>query len=186
MASLASVSLLYGVLPIIMQRPHLRSAANSGAAMFFDPTREERIARLEQRLGLARVITAELISDVIAQACLRFAAHGGAAKAAVNRLIESRACTDATLALVELELPQWKLRRIIHENGEWLCSLSKQSRLPVGVDEVVEASHEDLPLAILIAFLRARRDAAVSAASLTTVPEVRPVPGYAMCCDNFA
>ena len=28
----------------------------------------------------------------------------------------------AALALVELELPAWKLRRLIYEDGEWLCS----------------------------------------------------------------
>jgi hypothetical protein len=49
-----------------------------------------------------------------------------------------------------------------------------------------EASHEDLPLAILIALLRARRAAAASAASLTAVPQVRAAPGEAVCSDNFA
>jgi hypothetical protein len=153
--------------------------------MFFDPTREERLAKLEQRLRRARVITAELISDVIAQACLRFAAHGAAAKAAVNRLIESGAWTDATLALVALELPQWKLRRIVHDNGEWHCSLSMQPQLPFGLDDIAEASHEILALAILIALLEARRAAAVSAAGRTAVPQVSK-PSSALCCDNFA
>jgi len=37
-------------------------------------------------------------------------------------LIESEAWTEAALALVELELPLWKLRRLVHEEGIWLCS----------------------------------------------------------------
>jgi hypothetical protein len=154
--------------------------------MFFDPTREERFTRLEQRLRRAPVITGELISDVIAQACLRFAAHGAAAKATVNRLIESRAWTDATLALVELELPQWKLRRIVHDNGEWHCSLSRQPQLPFGLDDIAEASHEILALAILMTLLEARRAAAVNTAGRTAVPQVRSEPIPALCCDNFA
>jgi hypothetical protein len=49
----------------------------------------------------------------------------------VNQLIEAGAWADATLAMVELELPYWNLRRLVHEDGEWLCSLSKQPNLPV-------------------------------------------------------
>jgi hypothetical protein len=151
--------------------------------MLFDPKHDEHLGRLEQRLRRAQAITLELLSEVIAEGCVRFAAHGAAAKAGVNRLIESGAWTDATLALVELELPQWKLRRLVYEDGEWLCSLSRQPRLPLGLDELAEAGHEILPLAILIALLQARRAAAVSA---TAVPQVRPVSGHAVCCDNFA
>jgi hypothetical protein len=152
----------------------------------FDPKHDEHLGRLEDQLRRAQAITPELMSQVIAGACIRFAAHGAAAKARVNRLIESGAWTDATLALVELELPQWKLRRLVYEDGEWLCSLSKEPRLPLDLDELAEAGHEILPLAILIALLEARRAAAVSATSATAVPQVRPVPGYAVCCDNFA
>ena len=154
--------------------------------MLFDPKHEERLGRLEEQLRRAQAITPELMSDVIAEACVRFAAHGAAAKARVNRLIESGAWTDATLALVELELPQWKLRRLVYEDGEWLCSLSRQPQLPLGLDELAEASHEILPLAILIALVQARRAAAASTTGVTAVPQVRPVAGYAVCCDNFA
>jgi hypothetical protein len=164
-------------------RPHTRGQFERRHVL--RSTREERFARLEQRLRRARVITAELISDVIAQACLRFAAHGAAAKAAVNRLIESGAWTDAALALVELELPQWKLRRIVHDNGEWYCSLSRQPQLPFGLDDIAEASHEILALAILMTLLEARRAAAVNAAGRTAVPQVSK-PSSALCCDNFA
>jgi hypothetical protein len=153
--------------------------------MLFDPKHDGHLGRLEMQLRRAEAITPELMSEVIAEACLRFAALGAAAKARVNRLVEFGAWTDAALALIELELPQWKLRRLVYEDGEWLCSLSKQPRLPLGLDELAEAGHEILPLAILIAFVQARRVAA-SATDVTTVPQVRPVPGHAVCCDNFA
>ena len=150
--------------------------------MLFDP----KCQKLEEHLRCAHAITPELISDVIAQACTRFPAHNRTVKDKVNRLIESGAWTDAMLALVELELPQWKLRRMIYEDGEWLCSLSKRPQLPLEFDEVAEASHEILPLAILIALLQARRSTVVGATGMAMVPHVRSVPGYAMCCDNLA
>jgi hypothetical protein len=153
--------------------------------MLFDPKPEQYLGRLEAQLRRAQAPTAELISDVIAEACVCFAARGGAAKLRIRRLIESGAWTDAALALLELELPQWKLRRIVYEDGEWHCALSRHPQLPLELDEVAEASHEILPLALLVALLQASRDVAASAARVTAVPRVDPTPG-AICCDNFA
>jgi hypothetical protein len=154
--------------------------------MFFDPTDGQRLASLEQRLRSARAVTPELLSDVIAQACPRLAALRAAAKAAVNRLIKSHAFTDAALAVLELELPQWRLRRIVHGDGEWHCALSRHPQLPLGLGDIVEASHEVLALAILIALLDARRAVASTAVDRTAVPQVRPRSGTPLCCDNFA
>ena len=154
--------------------------------MLFYPKYEAQLGVLEERLRRAHALTPDLLSDVIAQACTRFATHGATAKAKIDRLLESGAWTDATLALLELELPHWKLRRLIYEDGEWLCSLSNQPKLPLDLDDVAESSHESLPLAILSAFLAARRATAASAARSTAVPQVPPVEGHAMCCDNFA
>ena len=151
--------------------------------MLFDPKHD--LNRLEARLRGAQKITADLISDVISQACVRFPAHATLAKARVNRLIQSGAWTDATLALLELELPQWKVRRLVQDGGEWLCTLSKHLELPLGLDEAVEATHEVLALAILTALLQARSTAA-STTRATAVPQVRPSSGYAVCCDNFS
>jgi hypothetical protein len=148
-------------------------AVNSGAAMFLDSTDEQRLAGLEQRLRRAHAITPELMLAVMAQARPRFAAHGAAATAAGNRLIE-------------FELPQWRLRRIVHEDGAWHCSLSRLPHLPFGLGDIVEASHEVLALAIVIALLDARRAAAVTAVDRTAVPKVRAGSAAAACCDNFA
>ena len=82
---------------------------------------------------------------------------------------------------------QWKLRRLIYEDGEWHCSLSKHIGLPASLDELAEASHESQPLAILSALLEARRNSLAAAESRPqSVPQVRPTRGYAICCDNFA
>jgi hypothetical protein len=154
--------------------------------MLFDPKCEQRFGRLEQQLRRAHALTPGIMADVIGEACTRLTSQSPAAKAKLDRLIESGAWTDAALALVELELPQWKLRRIVYEDGEWLCSLSKQPRLPLGLDEVAEASHGVMSLAILIALFEARRAAASSVSDVSTVPRVRPLPGYAVCCDSFS
>jgi len=92
---------------------------------------------------------------------------------------------DAALALIELELPQWQVRRIAYDEGEWYCALSRQRELPEWLDQSIETQHADLPLAILSAFVEAQRVPAPS--SRTSVP---PVPSnalyVALCCDNFS
>jgi len=113
--------------------------------------------------------------------------HRAGMAARIDQLIEAGAWSDAALALIELELPGWKLRRLVYEDGEWFCSLSKQPNLPVGFDDTADARHEVLPLAILSAFLEARRTtSAVRQTSSPTVPQVQPTSGIVICCDNFA
>src|SRR5665213_1260292 len=91
------------------------------------------------------------------------------------------------LTLIELELPAWKLRRLVYEDGEWFCSLSKQPNLPVALDDTADARHEVLPLAILSAFVEARcTTSAARETSSPTVPQVQPTSGIVICCDNFA
>jgi hypothetical protein len=152
--------------------------------MLFAPKHD--LDRLETRLRGAQAITLELMLDVMTQTCTRFAAQSRAAQARVDQLIEARAWTDAALALLELELPQWTVRRLVQENSKWLCTLSKQPQLPLGLDEVSEATHEVLPLAILIALLQVRCAVPVDATSSTAVPVVRASVGCAVNCDNFA
>ena len=65
------------------------------------------------RLRRADMATAELVADIIAGVCRRFPSLGQRGKTArVERLIRSGAWTDVALALIELELPQWQIRRI--------------------------------------------------------------------------
>ena len=136
---------------------------------------------LEKRLRRAHALTPDLMSDVIMKACTQ-PTH----QARVNQLIEAGAWTDATLAMVELELPSWNLRRLVREDGEWLCSLSKQPNLPVALDDTADASHQVLPLAILGALLEARRQTeAMRETGSQAVPQVQPTSGYAVCCANF-
>jgi hypothetical protein len=143
---------------------------------------------LVNQLGNATALTPDLIRHVIADSCTRLPALKNAGKATnIDRLVEVGAWCDAALTLIEIELPAWSVRRLVHENGEWFCSLTRQPNLPVALDDTVDANHQALPLAILGAFLEARRKMSATRETRSpTVPQVRPTSGYPICCDNFA
>jgi hypothetical protein len=133
----------------------------------------------DNRLHDAAAVTAGLISEVIGNTSRHLPVR-------IERMVESGAWTDAALALLELELPQWRLRRLAYDDGEWHCILSRQRELPEWLDQSVETRHTDLSLAILSALVDARRMPVPS--SGTSVPAVpRPAsPLYEpLCCDNF-
>jgi hypothetical protein len=149
----------------------------------FELAREARLEKLQAHVRRSRAITPELLTEVMAEACIRFFAYGNATKALFNQLVAHGAWTDAVLLLLQFELPQWKLKRILYDDGEWHCFLSKQPQFPLGFDEGAEARHEVLPLAMLIAFIKARSAGATAA---TSVPQVSVPPNCIVCCDNFA
>jgi hypothetical protein len=135
---------------------------------------------LDDRLHDALAVTADLVSEVIGTAGRRLPSR-------IKPLIESGAWTDAALALLELELPQWRLRRLAYDDGEWHCALSRQRELPDWLDQSIDAHHADLPLAILRAFVGARRQYAPSSRTSVPVVSSRVSPLYEpVCCDNFA
>jgi hypothetical protein len=143
---------------------------------------------LGERLRAAHRVTSELMSEVIGEACRRFPSMGQAEKTArIERLIGSGAWTDAALALIDLELPQWQVRRIAYDEGEWHCALSRQRELPEWLDQSVETHHADLALAILSAFVEVQRVTAPSSrTSVPTVPgDVNPLYEPVLS-DNFA
>jgi len=143
--------------------------------------------RLDGELRLAGRPTSELISRLAAGACPRIAALKGADPAIrIGRLIAAEAWTDAAMALIELEIPSWKVRSLVREGGEWLCSLSKQPNLSMELGDTIEASHELLPLAILRALVEARRRDSVAPRAISAVPLVRAASEPLICCDNFS
>src|SRR3978361_155478 len=109
---------------------------------------------LNERLRNANAVTAGLMSEVIRQAGRRFPSMRQGGKAAqLEPMIATGAWTDAALALVELELPLWQVRRLAYDEGEWYCALSRQRELPDWLDQSIEARPADLALAILSAFV---------------------------------
>jgi hypothetical protein len=143
---------------------------------------------LPDRLRNADAVTGELLSTVIGAVCRRVPSVGRPDKTAqIERLIASEAWTDAVLALLGLELPLWQVRRIIYDEGEWHCALSRQRELPEWLDQSIETHHPDLPMAILSAFVEARlADAPSSQSSVPAVPYDANASCEPLCCDNFA
>jgi hypothetical protein len=144
--------------------------------------------KLGDRLRDAPSVTATLMQEIVGRACRRFPSSRPTARTVrIERLIAAAAWTEAALALVDLELPQWQLRRIAYDGGEWHCALSRERELPDWLDQSIEAWHPDLALAILSAFVDAQ--GIVAQGTRTSVP---PVPrgadaiGMPFCCDNFA
>jgi hypothetical protein len=145
-------------------------------------------AELGDRLRNAYAVTAEFLSDIVSQTCRRFPSVGQSGKTArIERLIQSGAWTDAALALIDLELPQWQLRRIAYDEGEWHCALSRERELPDWLDQSAEGRHADLALAILSAFVEARRlSARADRTSVPMVPQKTDVFYQPVLTENFA
>ena len=149
---------------------------------------EQRIpADLGDQLRNAGYVTAEFLSDIIRATSRRLPSKPNARAARVKHLIQSQAWTDATLALIDLELPQWQIRRLTYDGGEWYCALSRQRDLPDWLDQSIEARHADLALAMLSAFVEAQRiNSTSSRTSVPAVPQHENLPYEPVCSDNFA
>jgi hypothetical protein len=141
--------------------------------------------RLDDELAAAPLATRKVFAKIIDSACYRIPVLSEKA-ARVDRLIEAGAWTDAALAVIALELPDWQLRRLEYDGGEWFCALSRAPNLPAMFDDTADASHELMPLAILRAFCRARRFAEIAPRAVSPVPQVSASPVSIICCDNFA
>ena len=140
--------------------------------------------RLDRQLVSAHAVTGALFQKVMQSAGERLSILRRAGKTAhIERLLEEAACTDAALALADIEMPNWKIRRLVFENDEWHCSLSRQPGLPIEFDEMAEANHAVLSLAVLRALIEGRR---INRAEPISAPADVPLDSSTMfCCDNF-
>jgi len=151
-------------------------------------TEHRDLGELIDRLRNAVETNAALMTEIMETACRRFPSTGQSEKTArIEQLIRSGAWTDAALALIDLELPLWQVRRIAYDDGDWYCALSRERELPDWLDQSIEVRHADLSLAILGAFVEAQCISAPS--SRTSVPIVNRAadPLYEpVCSDNFS
>jgi len=155
--------------------------------MSFGSDQAVLLDRLDEAVRFAPQPTRGLISKIIAGACSRIPVLSKTGKTTgIDHLVESGAWTDVALTLIALELPGWTLRRLIREDGQWHCSLSRQPNLPIDFDDTADATHEVMPFSILLAFLAARRRTALAARSVPAVPLAEPVLVGPICCENFA
>jgi hypothetical protein len=154
--------------------------------MLFNPKHADRLARSAERIRLAPAVTPELMSAVTGRACARLTVLQGRMGARIHGLIASSAWTDAALALIALELPQWRLRRLLYADGDWVCCLSREPNLPDALDDTVDARHMVMPLAILQACVEAlRRTDAVRDIPSPTTPCPTPTR-QVLSCENYA
>jgi hypothetical protein len=143
--------------------------------------------RLDEEVRVALRPAQALLAKIIGGLCSRVPILGKSGKThRIDRLVEAEAWTECALTLIELELPAWKLRRLVYEGGEWFCTLSRQPHLPPELDDAVDASHEVQSLAIFRAFIEARRRIDADAPGVSAVPRVWLGETSAMCCDNFS
>jgi hypothetical protein len=143
---------------------------------------------LGDHLRNAQGMTRPLMLEIIDKTCRRFPSLGQSERTArLMRLIDAEAWADAALALMELELPLWHVRRVAYDEGEWHCALSRERELPDWLDEAVEGCHSDLAIALLSAFVEVR--ALAMEVSRPSVPTVRPTPDSLyepVACENFS
>jgi hypothetical protein len=146
------------------------------------------LGELGARLRDACEVDAGLMAEILAGACCRYPSLGQSEKTSrLEQLIRCGAWTDAALALIDLELPLWQVRRIAYDEGEWHCALSRERELPDWLDQSVETRHESLTLAILSAFVESRR--INQPERRTSVPAVnRTAPDFyePLAADNFS
>src|SRR5262245_22226795 len=159
-------------------RSNLRPRLAWIRVMSIHPKSDDALAPLRESLRRAHVVTLQLMSKVLAQSCERFAAPHWATKASrIRRLVELGAWADAALAIIDLELPYWTLRRMVYEDGQWHCALSKRWQLPDWLDDAAEAHHDLLPLAILAAFVEARQsESARAIPAASSIRRRKPSP----------
>ena len=138
-----------------------------------------------ERIQHADGVTPELVAKLAAQAGVRL---DGSAR--LCRLMAAEAWTEVALVLIEMALPAWRPVRLVFDDGEWCCALSRHWQLPDWLDEAVEARHALVPLALLGAAVQA-----LQTSREPTAGDPRTVPQGGLpstdvldvaCCENFA
>ena len=153
----------------------------------FDAAQAVELDRLDDDLRLAPAPAPELFRKIVEHVDTHLSSRWRLGKTTyVDGLIDAGAWVDAAFALIETATPKWKPRRLIYEDGEWRCSLSRQPHVPMVLDDTVEASHEVLPLAVLRALIEVHRRSPGIRGTTSPVPQIQAMPEQTICCDNFA
>jgi hypothetical protein len=154
--------------------------------MLLVPRHGEPLEQLANGIRLAAEPNRSLMQRIVAE-CGRFAVLSRAGKAPYfDAWCKSGAWVEAALTLVASELPNWSIRRLVKDDGTWFCSLSRSPNTPFEFDDMVEVSHEEMPLAILLALVEAKRTGLAAAPVAGATPDFAADVCHRMCCDNFA
>jgi hypothetical protein len=171
---------------IFRPRSGRRSLSKVLTVRSFESKERERQDCVAHALRAATRLTPTLFSRVVTDVRTRIVGttrdrHAGR----LAQLVLSEAWTDASLYLVEAELPLWRVRHLIYDGGEWMCSLSRHPSLPVEFDPAAEGRHATMPVAILLSFVEAKGQAAVAEPTRASSARVRPTNVEPLCCDDF-
>jgi hypothetical protein len=141
---------------------------------------------LDKEAQTARELGPEFFCTILNRACTRLPLLNKLGRAArLECFTKSGAWIDAVLTLIELKLPAWKICRLLYEDGEWICSISRYPNLALVFGDVAEGAHESLPLAMLRTFLNACLLSLSLPEPTGSVPGTEEVWGPVLCCDNF-
>lgn len=154
--------------------------------MLLIPGHGEKLETLANTIRLADAPSCSVMDAVVAE-CTRLTTLKLAGRTgSFDMWCESGAWVDAARTLLALALPGWSIRRLVCNDGFWFCTLSHSPNLPIEIDDVVEASHEDMALAILSAIVEVKRCGTASAPAVRTTPQATSSAVHRICCDNFA
>ena len=154
--------------------------------MLLVPRHGEPLEQLANEIRLAAEPNGRLMNRIVAE-CGRFAVLNRAGKSPhFDAWCKSGAWVEAALTLAASELPNWSIRQLVKDDGIWFCALSRSPNTPFEFDDMVEASHEDMPLAILLALVEAKRTGHAAAPVARATSDFAAVDCHRMCCDNFA
>jgi hypothetical protein len=165
--------------------PLLRPAGR--VAMLLYRQEHKSLGEVRDLVLSSKAVSPQLMQDVMTACGFDDDRTPGASH--MDRLVATQAWTDAALALVELKMPRWSIARLVFDDCEWHCALSRHRQIPDWLDSSIETRHEVLPLAILAAVIEAReQDLNGKATGPRPVPLVETqsttaVP--ALWCENF-
>jgi hypothetical protein len=153
------------------------------------PNKKARLLELKGEIAREQALSLGLMSKIVDIAGSHVPGIS-AKKGEIHQWIVAGAWTEATFALIEIAVPQWRLRRLAYEDGVWRCSLAKQWNVPDWLSDNAEGCHPSPTLAILSAVIEAslctetlpRRPAG----SVPKCPLESDASVGLVCCDNFA
>lgn len=153
--------------------------------MLFRPDRLERLAWIADQVRFATRPSTDLVSAIASEISHDDTNGSVRIPAEIARLIAADAWIDTALGLIAREMPQWKLRRLAYDDGEWHCTLSHLREFPEWLDDGIETHNQDIALALFHGLVEAALQQPVKARP-PTAPRIRINPLNPICCDNFA
>jgi hypothetical protein len=109
--------------------------------------------RLVRRISSAEGATSPLLSDVVNFVCSRLWTRPKFRQDQILAWLKTGASFDLLRALIEVELPGWRLARLQYDGGQWYCTICRGTAQLEWAAADVTCGHVDPVLAMLRALL---------------------------------